>query len=1056
MTLRLLKIIFLFSLFKLGYGQQYFFKNIAIEDGLVQSQVTEIIQDHRGYLWFGTYGGITRYDGKFLKNYTIHDGLKDIFIHSFLESSKKDFWVGTNKGIHRYAKDRFNYVESVGERVVNDIKEDVEGNIWVGTPKGLFVLSNKMDSSWEISISKNIQLDIYALEFVSKNELLIGTKKRGLWKHDIKSGSTDSFLSIKPNMTIHDLHKLDANNLYVATSSGMYVVGNDGEIIDSFYQNVQVIHMEFDADAICWLATKGKGAVQLNLKNGNTIEFNRESGLGSDEVYSIYQDREKNTWIGTYGDGVSVFNGFKFITYTKLDGLKSDGIASIIELDQNNIILGTTEAGLQYLKKEDQYVVSENPLIKAIVGKKIWSSFKDSKGNFWFGTTDGVYIYDGKRTENYGVDNGFYNDVIYTIEEDSKRNIWLGTQVGAVRYSNGSFDTYLKEDGLPDNWIWDIYNDDSGYVWFSTGQGVSRYDGKSFKTFSSPQISSLKSDILATIQDRWGNMWFASYGGGLINYNSQDSTYKVFNTADGLKDASLLLMTIDNNNNLWVGHSKGLDRLDLKRYYNEKKPTFNHYGKNQGFVGIESIQNAVYKDRKGKLWFGTIKGVTKYDPDYDSYNPIPPQTFIKNITVNKASIDIDSSVHFEYNQNRFTFEWIGISLTAPEKVKYQFKLEGLEDEWSPITEKTDFTYSNLPHGNYVFKVKARNGNDVWNEHPSVYAFTIRTPFYLALWFWLLCLLSLFAIIYAYVKYRTIQIEKEKKILEAKVEERTQELVKEKEKVELINKEVLEQKEIIEEKNKDITDSINYAKQIQDAILPVQEVIYKSFKDAAILFLPKDIVSGDFYWFARKDDKAIIAAVDCTGHGVPGAFMSMIGNDSLNHIVNHNDITQPAEILHHLHLAIQRALKQNKEDSSSRDGMDIALCAFDIKTNVLEYAGAFRPLYLLKKDTKELEEVKGDRCSIGGFQVEEGDRTFENHRIELQKGDSFYIFSDGYADQFGGERGKKFLAKRFKELIINNSAKKMEEQVEIFKNNFITWRANYEQIDDVLIIGVKVS
>ena len=364
---------------------------------------------------------------------------------------------------------------------------------------------------------------------------------------------------------------------------------------------------------------------------------------------------------------------------------------------------------------------------------------------------------------------------------------------------------------------------------------------------------------------------------------------------------------------LFVATNNGLNKVNLKKYYKTGEINFIKYSTKDGLVSKEFNLNAFYNDSENQLWLGSVGGVTKYDPDYDSYNPIPPKTFIRNITVNKQTINIDSTISYDYTQNRFTFEWIGISLTAPEKVRYQFKLEGLEDEWSPITDKTDFTYSNLPHGNYLFKVKARNNDGVWNEEPTIYAFTIQTPFYMASWFWFLCVIALIGIVSGYIKYRTIQIEKEKRVLEAKVEERTQELVKEKEKVERINKEVLEQKDIIEEKNKDITDSINYAKQIQDAILPLRDRIYSALGDASILFLPKDIVSGDFYWFSEKDGKAIIASVDCTGHGVPGAFMSMIGNDSLNHIVNHNGITKPGEILNNLHLAIQKALKQNDKD-----------------------------------------------------------------------------------------------------------------------------------------------
>ena len=262
--------------------------------------------------------------------------------------------------------------------------------------------------------------------------------------------------------------------------------------------------------------------------------------------------------------------------------------------------------------------------------------------------------------------------------------------------------------------------------------------------------------------------------------------------------------------------------------------------------------------------------------------------------------------------------------------------------------------------------------------------------------------------------------------------------------------MLNQKAIIEEKNKDITDSINYAKQIQEALLPPQEDIEKAFKDSFVLFMPKDIVSGDFYWFVQHEDTVFIAAVDCTGHGVPGAFMSLLGDTALNQVINHSRISKPSEILNNLNNQIRRLLRQESEESESRDGMDIALCAIDLKNNKISFSGAYRPLFHMRDGL--IEEIKADRFPIGGYQIEE--KNFTNKEIKIKSGDCIYMFSDGIVDQFGGEKGKKFLSKRFKEILEMNHNKKMKEQYEIIKNNFITWRSDYEQIDDVLVIGIR--
>ena len=260
--------------------------------------------------------------------------------------------------------------------------------------------------------------------------------------------------------------------------------------------------------------------------------------------------------------------------------------------------------------------------------------------------------------------------------------------------------------------------------------------------------------------------------------------------------------------------------------------------------------------------------------------------------------------------------------------------------------------------------------------------------------------------------------------------------------------------IIEEKNKDITDSLNYAKRIQTAILVPREEISKTLKEFFILFKPKAIVSGDFYYYAKTNDKIIFAAVDCTGHGVPGAFMSMIGNDALNEIVVGKKIATPSEILEKLHDSIRIALKQENLKSDSNDGMDVALCALDLKNNSLEFAGALRNLYILRKENGSLEEITGDKKSLGG-EMSNVKKTFANQTTRLNPGDTFYIFSDGYADQFGGLNGKKFMMTQFKKLLTEIQNKTMEEQERELDRTIENWKNNSEQIDDILVIGVRV-
>lgn len=326
------------------------------------------------------------------------------------------------------------------------------------------------------------------------------------------------------------------------------------------------------------------------------------------------------------------------------------------------------------------------------------------------------------------------------------------------------------------------------------------------------------------------------------------------------------------------------------------------------------------------------------------------------------------------------------------------------------------------------------------------------------------------------KFREIQLEKEKaqqlafeKLQEVnKITENINiELEKQvKQRTEEINR----QKDLIEEKNKDITDSIRYAKRIQEAILPDTLNFNKLIKDSFIYYKPKDIVSGDFYWFAslksiikvnenQKELKPIVvfAAVDCTGHGVPGAFMSIIGSNILKASINEAEINSPAEALDYLHQKVTEALAvKNSETDYIRDGMDIAMIAIDMETGHTQFAGANNPVWIYRKKENalyEFEEIKGDKQPIGAVDLIEH-KPFTNHIFKINHGDSLYVFTDGYADQFGGPEGKKYKYKKLKNLLLNIQEKSMQEQMQILDKEFISWKGELDQVDDVCIIGIR--
>jgi len=297
---------------------------------------------------------------------------------------------------------------------------------------------------------------------------------------------------------------------------------------------------------------------------------------------------------------------------------------------------------------------------------------------------------------------------------------------------------------------------------------------------------------------------------------------------------------------------------------------------------------------------------------------------------------------------------------------------------------------------------------------------------------------------ALLKMRTDLYENEQ-VLERKVIERTEEVVRQKVEIEVKNKEL----EIL---YKHVTDSIRYAKRIQESILPPENLIHRLLPDSFVLFKPKDIVSGDFYWISEKDNKIIFSVIDCTGHGVPGAFMSLVGYNLLKEITENMAHLQPAKILDMLSEGVRKSLHQFDNKSSAKDGMDIALCMLDYKKMELQYSGAMNSMYLIRNRT--MQEIKADKLFIG-YSYSDEQKNYTNHTVKLQKGDCIYISSDGYADQFGGPRGKKFMLNNFKQLIMEMHQRPLDSQKELLDSRFESWKGELDQVDDICVMGVKI-
>lgn len=298
--------------------------------------------------------------------------------------------------------------------------------------------------------------------------------------------------------------------------------------------------------------------------------------------------------------------------------------------------------------------------------------------------------------------------------------------------------------------------------------------------------------------------------------------------------------------------------------------------------------------------------------------------------------------------------------------------------------------------------------------------------------------------HALIKMRA-DLRQNERVLEAKVIERTEEVVRQKEEIEIQNRKL----EIL---YKHITDSIRYAKRLQDAILPTHATVERLLPESFVLFKPKDIVSGDFFWLFETPKRVFIAVVDCTGHGVPGAFMSIVAHNMLNQIVKEKPEVNAAEFLNELNALAAKTINQNSEETAVRDGMDMTLCILDKDSNMMDIAGANNPLYIFRNDN--LQELRADKLPIG-YLEDQPSRKFTNNRIQLEKGDTLYMFSDGYADQFGGPKGKKFMVGQFRSFLSQIHKAPMKEQYRTLDLTIEQWRGNLEQVDDILVVGYRI-
>ncbi|MCD6017008.1 MAG: Response regulator containing a CheY-like receiver domain and a domain protein [Bacteroidetes bacterium] len=1068
-------IVFFFLLFGSPlFAQTYNFKNYNTEQGLPQSQVLSIFQDHSGNMWFGTNsGGVGKYDGNKFTTISDNDGLINNVVFSIAENSKNELVFGTSKGLsvfNGFTYKNYNEKNGLKNSWIFKLLKD-EDKIWIGTQEGVYILQNEK--------IRRFQFDSI-LDKASVFSIFIDSQKR-MWFATINDGAicynpaNSSFTHFdKSNglqgTFVFSIGETASKEILIGTVNGLNVIDTKNNVRVGDYIPRQ-FYIAFRSILVTSKNEQLFGSADIGLlkyHNYSLLRYNLSNGLTFNSIMCLFEDRENNIWMGTDGSGVYKYSGDRFVYYSKQDGLPENYVNAVIQDKKGDYWVALRNAGISRIRgaSVENYKFDKKN-INAIPDNDINAILAAEDGKIYFGTRDGLCVYENGKFNTIS-DFGFRHQYILSLFQDSKKIIWIGTNNGLFKLQNGVITeatavNALKQTDIPFP-VFCMREDKQGALWVGTENGVVKYDKENITLFSDKNNFTNRR-ISNIIKDYKQNLWFGTEE-GLFHYDY--STFTKISQRNGLTSNFINFSQTDDLQRLFIGTNTGIDILDLKDFYN-KKITIKHFGKEDGLISVESNSNASFKDKDGRILIGTINGLEIYDPRFDKKNTKEALTKINNVKLffgqedlSKYTNGLDSTsllpknLNLPFNKNHVTFHFIGVSLTAPEKVMYQYKLEGLEnDSWTPPTSKTEATFSSLPPGHYKFMVKAMNNDGLWNTEPVSYEFIISPPWYKTWWFYTLSAITLIAGIWLYNSMRTKKLIADKQKLELQVTERTKELREEKEKVEIINKEVIEQKTVIEHHNIEITDSIKYAKNIQEALLPNLSEIGNLFQNSFVLYMPKDIVSGDFYWFARNGDTRFIAAVDCTGHGVPGAFMSIVGNTLLNEIVNEKKITAPGDILLELHKGVKIALNQNAKEFERRDGMDITLCAFNSNAGEIQYAGANRPLWIYRKDKGyELEIIKATKYPIGGLELEES-RVYQNHVVPVNEGDCLYLFSDGYADQFGGPKGKKFMLTNLQRTLLENVESPMEVQKQKLMDAFMDWKDEAEQIDDVLVIGIRI-
>ncbi len=762
---RIILVILLFSSISV-LAQTLPFKTFTVDDGLPQSSVMSMIQDHRGYIWFGTQNGICRFNGLEFRAFTRHDGIAEVRIFAILEDTQGNIWAGTQtSGLYRYNGQTWTHLpihDSLLHNTVYALEEGPDGTIWAGTPDGLCRIDGDQVTVIDESAGR-LPGAVRAIRRDQRGHMWFASRS-GISRFD---GTTwQTFTPATTGLPLGQVVVISCDHAgglwfgLAGTGSGVlrYAAGMWDRATDApALSDLRITTILPDRDGHLWLGTADGGVACYDGRHCRILS--EEQGLPSKSVMSMIQDREGNLWFGTMA-GAAQLASLKFESYTTTEGLPDNTVWSIAESPRGEILLGLNTGGVVRLTGSGWRNYPLPAWLEQTSNRVILFT---RKGDLWIGTGDaGAARRQGTEWNHFRPGSGLAGAMVYAIIEARDGAVWIGTNRGASRYADGVWTTFTAANGLTGNTVTDVFQDSRGDIWLATIGGLDRLRNGQWTHYTSAQGLPDK-QVLGVSEDPQGAIWVATFGGGIARYDSDGFT--VYSSADGLSnDFCYYVMPVGDY--LYIGTNNGLNRFDGHR--------FKVYTSRDGLAASEMNKGSFLRDSRGTLWIGTVGGITRFRPELDTPNLTPPPVYITRISLFDKPVTPGGELSFPHHRNYLRFDFFGINYTAPRSVLYRYRLQGISEQWL-TTRQRSIAFPYLPPGEYVFEVSARNNDGVWSHHQATTMFTIRPPFWSTWWFrGLLLALAGFGL-YFIRWYELRSIRERSRLLKEMVHERTLEL-----------------------------------------------------------------------------------------------------------------------------------------------------------------------------------------------------------------------------------------------------------------------------------------